>query len=57
MNWSEVTGRKGRCKVSVRKYTNDKGEEREINDIKEFLEPKETPQQNSQSKAFVPGQF
>lgn len=57
MNWSEVTGRKGKCKVSVNKYTNDKGEEREINRIKEFLEPNETPQQNSQPKAFVPGQF
>lgn len=57
MNWNQVTGRKGKCKVIVDDYTNNKGEDREINRIDKFLEPSETPQQASQPKSFVPGQF
>lgn len=40
-NWNAVIGATGRCKVSVREWTNDKGETRKSNDIKRFLEPEE----------------
>lgn len=38
MNWSKVTGAKGRCKVKVESYTTDKGEKREINRIEKFYD-------------------
>jgi hypothetical protein len=38
MNWNAVPGAKGRCKVKVRKYTNDKGEEKETNEIAKFYD-------------------
>lgn len=58
MNWNQVTGRKGKCKVIVNKYINDKGEEKENNRIDRFLEPNETPQNKSNKPSgFVPGQF
>lgn len=49
MNWSAVPGAKGRCKVGVRKWTNDAGEERQSNEIKKFY-PKE-------SKGYKAGEF
>jgi len=39
MNWGAVQGAKGRCKVGVRTYKNNDGEEITINDIKKFYEP------------------
>lgn len=41
MNWNAVPGARGRAHLTVRKYTNDKGEERTINDVSRFLEPEE----------------
>lgn len=41
MNWNTVIGAKGRCKVFIDKYTNDKGEERQTNKIQKFYEPEE----------------
>ena len=38
MNWSAVPGSKGRCKVIVDKYTNDKGETRETNKIAKYYD-------------------
>lgn len=38
MNWSKVVGATGRCKVGVRSYTNDKGEELKFNEIRKFYE-------------------
>jgi hypothetical protein len=50
MNWNKVIGSKGRAKVGIRKFTNDKGQVLEFNEIKKFYEPEE-------SKGFQPGRF
>lgn len=39
MEWSQVVGSAGRCRVGVREYTNSQGETRKINQIERFLEP------------------
>ena len=39
MEWSQVVGSAGRCRVGVREYTNSQGEARKINQIERFLEP------------------
>lgn len=49
MNWSAVPGSTGRCKIAVRDWKNDDGEDRHSNDIKKFY-PKE-------EQAFVAGSF
>lgn len=38
MNWSAVSGSKGRCSVIVDKYTNDKGETKETNKIAKYYD-------------------
>lgn len=44
MDWGAVVGSRGRCKVGVRKWKNDEGEERASNSISRFYEPDtETP--------------
>ena len=49
MNWSAVPGSTGRCKIVVRDWKNDDGEDRQSNDIKKFY-PKE-------EQEFVAGSF
>ena len=49
MDWSKVIGSKGRCKISIRKWKNDKGDELTFNDIKKFYEP--------EAAGFVEGKF
>lgn len=56
MNWNAVIGAKGRCKVIVDKWTNDKGEERSNNKIQKFYEPSE-PTVSSTTPNFRPGAF
>ncbi len=41
MDFAGAVGCKGRCKVGIRKWTNDKGDEIESNEIKTFYEPPE----------------
>jgi hypothetical protein len=53
MNWNQVVGSKGRCKVGIRPFKNDKGDELKFNEIKKFYEPKADTGQAD----FVPGQF
>jgi hypothetical protein len=43
MDWSKVVGSTGRCRVGIRKWTNDNGEELTFNEIKKFYEPDEKP--------------
>lgn len=38
MNWNAVPGAKGRCKVIVEEYTNDKGEKRTTNKISKYYD-------------------
>lgn len=51
MNWNAVTGSVGRCKVGIRKWKNDRGEELEFNEIKKFYEPTEGQPSGPQWKA------
>lgn len=56
MNWNAVVGSKGRCKVGIRKFLSDKGDELTFNEIKKFYEPKDsTPP--AAAPAFTPGSF
>jgi len=43
MNWNTVVGSTGKCKVGIRKFKNDKGEELTFNEIKKFYEPEDKP--------------
>ena len=52
MNWNLVIGSKGRCKVDIHSWKNDKGEINQSNQIKQFYEP--TPETAS---GWKPGQF
>lgn len=55
MNWSKVIGSKGRCKVTVEKYRNDKGEEKESNKIAKYYDYTASP--SVQSGGWKPGAF
>lgn len=44
MNWNAVIGAVGRCKVKVRNWKNQNGEEKQSNEIAKFYEPKEGQQ-------------
>lgn len=54
-NWGALLGKKGRCKIGIREWTNDKGEAKKSNEITKFYEPADTP--TSAGKTFVPGKF
>lgn len=61
MNFDKSVGCKGRCKVGIRKFTNDKGDTLRFNEIKKFYEPK-AESESSQPAAsaapdYTPGQF
>ena len=43
MPWDRVTGTSGTCKVGIRNWTGDDGQERQSNEIKRFLEPTAAP--------------
>jgi hypothetical protein len=53
MNWNAVTGSIGRCKVGIKKFTGDDGNEKTFNEIKKFYEPVE----GAQTKKFEAGRF
>ena len=38
MNWNAVVGARGRCKLIIEKYTNDNGEQRDSNKIKQYYD-------------------
>lgn len=52
MDWSKVPGSRGRCKIGVRKWTGNNGQEMESNDISRFYEPENVPE-----TSFTPGKF
>lgn len=56
MNWNAVVGAKGKAKIGIRKWTNDKGEEFSSNDVKRFYEPEDNGTQST-SKSYAPGRF
>jgi hypothetical protein len=53
MNWNAVVGAKGRCKVGIRKFRSDKGDDLTFNEIKKFYDPEEAPA----NKGFKAGSF
>lgn len=54
MDFNAAVGMTGRAKVSVRKWTNESGEEKTFNDIKKFYEPDESKQA---AVKYTPGSF
>lgn len=58
MNWNNVIGAKGRCKVYVDKWKGKNGEEMQSNKIRKFYEPETAAAPaNSQAGVFTPGKF
>lgn len=58
MNWNKVLGAKGRCKVYIDKYTNDKGEERTSNKISKFYDFQGSqPAQTAEKPKWSAGDF
>lgn len=58
MNWNAVVGSRGRCKVGVRKWTGDDGQERTSNEILRFYEPGETaPAAQPSTPGYLAGRF
>ena len=56
MNWNAVVGARGRCRVGIRKWVGDDGQERQSNEIKEFLEPTAAALASKQG-SYTPGVF
>ena len=50
MDWGQVPGSSGRCRIAVHSYKNKDGEERKGNDVKKFYPREEGP-------AFKAGEF
>ena len=56
MNWQNVIGSTGRCKLEVHTYTNKDGEERQSNQVKRFLSP-EDPKAAPVQQTWAQGKF
>lgn len=52
MDWTRVPGSKGRCKVSIRKWIGNNGQEMESNQIDRFYEP-----DYDNTSTYTPGKF
>lgn len=60
MDWSKVTGAKGRCKVVVEDYIDKNGATKYTNRIDKFLDPAESGGDtgaSNQHKKWTPGKF
>jgi len=57
MNWNKVVGSTGKCKIGVRKWKNDKGEELKFNQIIKFYEPETATIEVKQATKFEAGKF
>lgn len=53
MNWNAVVGSIGKCRIKVKKWTNDAGEEKVFNEITKFYESED----GAPTKKFEPGRF
>lgn len=56
MDWPNVPGSKGRCKIGIRKWTGKNGEEMSNNEIKKFYDPAESAPAQQQT-TFQAGKF
>ncbi len=58
MNWSQVVGSKGRCKVGVREWVSDRdGKKRQSNEIKQFYDNEDAPAAPPPTPGFKAGEF
>lgn len=59
MNWNTVTGAKGRAKITVRSWRNDKGDEFTSNQVKHFYDPDDAPSSSAAApqQTWQPGKF
>lgn len=57
MDWPGTVGRTGRAKITVRSYTGNDGREYQTNDVKQFLEPENTPAAPAAAQSWTPGAF
>lgn len=53
MNWGAVIGSTGRCKITIRTWQNNYGEDMQSNEVKKFYPPEDIP---AQQTASVPPQ-
>lgn len=56
MNWGRVIGSTGIADIGIRKYMKD-GEEKEINQVKKFLEPAGQTSAPAAPASYTPGAF
>lgn len=56
MDWNKVQGARGRCKVGVRKWTGNDGQERESNQVERFYDPSKADPAPAPT-AFQAGKF
>lgn len=54
MDWDGAIGREGMCRLSQRSYTNKEGEQKTINEVDSFIEPKSDAPAKPK---MVPGQL
>ena len=47
MDWTKVTGAKGKARIKIRTYTSQDGDERRINDVDYFIEPQKNENPSS----------
>lgn len=58
MNWNNIIGAKGRCKIYIDKWKGKNDEEMQSNKIRKFYEPETSAAPvNSQTGVFTPGKF
>lgn len=58
MDWNKVPGSRGRCKLGVRKYKKDDGNDAQINEVKKFYPSEETAaEQPAATQGYTPGRF
>jgi len=58
MNWPAIIGRRGRCKVGLRKWNNSQtGEEMQGNEIKRFLDPEEAIPSAAAGAGYPSGKY
>lgn len=58
MNWSQVTGATGRCKVAIRNWTGRDGETKQSNEIKKFYDKDSgSAPQIQPAQGFKAGEF
>ena len=51
MDWNNIIGKNGWAEFGPRTYKNDKGEDRQTNDVKKYLKPSEWPEQGTATTA------